>query len=187
MKDNNKGFTLIEMAIVLVIIGLILGAVTKGRDILDSAKQKNFYSIFLKGWDLSVTSYYDRTHMILGSTPGTFASSSSYQMDNVITNLEAVGLEAPVTNGATANVMNYSGQDVTLTFRTDSNNKNYFRLTPIPVSLAIAIDTMVDGEMDGTTGQFLGDGNKDTGAAWTELTTATQDATTTARYYINFP
>lgn len=184
MKDNNKGFTLIEMAIVLVIIGLILGAVTRGRDILDSAKQKNFYSIFLKGWDLSVTSYYDRTHMILGSTIGTFASSD---MDAVITNLEAVGLEAPVTNGATANVMNYSGQDVTLTFKTDSNSKNYFELTPIPVSLAIALDTMVDGEMDGTTGQFLGNGNKNTGAKWDALTTATQDKTTTARYYINFP
>ena len=186
MKDNNKGFTLIEMAIVLVIIGLILGAVTKGRDILDSAKQKNFYSIFLRGWDLSVTSYYDRTHMILGSTPGTFASSSSYQMDNVIKNLEAVGLEAPTTNASKAYVMNYSGQDVTLTFKTDTN-KNYFELASIPVSLAIALDTMVDGEMDGKTGQFLGDGDKNTGAEWTKLTPATQDVTTTARYYINFP
>ncbi len=35
MKSNNKGFTLIEMAIVLVIIGLILGAVTKGKDMIE--------------------------------------------------------------------------------------------------------------------------------------------------------
>ena len=30
MVKNNKGFTLVELAIVLVIIGIILGAVLKG-------------------------------------------------------------------------------------------------------------------------------------------------------------
>jgi len=31
---NEKGFTLIEMAIVLVIIGIIIGAVLKGQDMV---------------------------------------------------------------------------------------------------------------------------------------------------------
>jgi prepilin-type N-terminal cleavage/methylation domain-containing protein len=37
---NNKGFTLIEMAIVLVIIGIIIGAVVKGGDLIENAKDK---------------------------------------------------------------------------------------------------------------------------------------------------
>ena len=40
---NNKGFTLIEMAIVLIIIGIIIGAVVKGKDLVRSAEQKRLY------------------------------------------------------------------------------------------------------------------------------------------------
>ena len=42
---NNKGFTLIEMAIVLIIIGIIIGAVVKGKDIIKSGEQKKLYSL----------------------------------------------------------------------------------------------------------------------------------------------
>jgi prepilin-type N-terminal cleavage/methylation domain-containing protein len=52
---NNKGFTLIEMAIVLVIIGIILGAVLKGGDLIDNAKEKKFKSEI----STLVTSYYN--------------------------------------------------------------------------------------------------------------------------------
>ncbi|WP_373976002.1 prepilin-type N-terminal cleavage/methylation domain-containing protein [Chitinibacter sp. SCUT-21] len=38
---QQHGFTLVELAIVLVIIGLILGAVFKGNDLIDGAKVKN--------------------------------------------------------------------------------------------------------------------------------------------------
>jgi len=41
MKRNQTGFTLIEIAIVLVIIGLLLGGVLKGQELINSAKVKN--------------------------------------------------------------------------------------------------------------------------------------------------
>lgn len=40
-KARQNGFTLVELAIVLVIIGLILGMAFKGKDLIDGAKVKN--------------------------------------------------------------------------------------------------------------------------------------------------
>jgi prepilin-type N-terminal cleavage/methylation domain-containing protein len=40
-KTAQRGFTLVEIAIVLVIIGLLLGGVLKGQGLIDSAKVKN--------------------------------------------------------------------------------------------------------------------------------------------------
>jgi prepilin-type N-terminal cleavage/methylation domain-containing protein len=42
MKSKQSGFTLVEIAIVLVIIGLLLGGVLKGQELINSAKVKNF-------------------------------------------------------------------------------------------------------------------------------------------------
>jgi len=40
----KKGFTLIELAIVLVIIGILMGAILRGQALIKSAKEKNFFS-----------------------------------------------------------------------------------------------------------------------------------------------
>ncbi len=44
MKRNVQGFTLIEIAIVLVIIGLLLGGVLKGQELITSARVRNLIS-----------------------------------------------------------------------------------------------------------------------------------------------
>ena len=44
VSRNEKGFTLVELAIVLVIIGIILGAVLKGQELINSAKIKRVYN-----------------------------------------------------------------------------------------------------------------------------------------------
>ena len=41
MRNKQKGFTLIEIAIVLVIIGLLLGGVLKGQELITSARVRN--------------------------------------------------------------------------------------------------------------------------------------------------
>ena len=46
MKNSQSGFTLVEIAIVLVIIGLLLGGVLKGQELINSAKVKNLANDF---------------------------------------------------------------------------------------------------------------------------------------------
>ncbi|MBU1235778.1 MAG: prepilin-type N-terminal cleavage/methylation domain-containing protein [Gammaproteobacteria bacterium] len=46
MRRQQSGFTLVEIAIVLVIIGLLLGGVLKGQELINSAKVKNMANDF---------------------------------------------------------------------------------------------------------------------------------------------
>ncbi|ADD69257.1 methylation site [Denitrovibrio acetiphilus DSM 12809] len=56
---NKNGFTLVELAIVLVIIGIILGGVIKGQELVTNAKIKGLYREFQQV-EFATFSYYDR-------------------------------------------------------------------------------------------------------------------------------
>ena len=64
-SKTNKGFTLVELAIVLVIIGLIIGAVLKGQDLIDNAKSKKFVS-HSRAWEIAQWTYLDRKGVFTG-------------------------------------------------------------------------------------------------------------------------
>ncbi|MCK4391047.1 MAG: prepilin-type N-terminal cleavage/methylation domain-containing protein [Desulfobacterales bacterium] len=181
---NNKGFTLIEMAIVLIIIGIILGAVVKGKDLIRGAEQKKIYSKFINSWRTSYLSFYDRTGKILGDTddasggPGQDGEADGATCSELVDGspasppefygLTQVGLAPPNTNAYTPDKnCKYRYTDscggvhkVTVTFDYDDTDEyNYMDITYIPNELAMALDTIIDGEADGQSGDFLhGDG-----------------------------
>jgi prepilin-type N-terminal cleavage/methylation domain-containing protein len=62
---NEKGFTLVELAIVLVIIGILLGGIIKGQELIKNAKYKRLYSTY-REMVAAVYSYYDK----YGKYPG---------------------------------------------------------------------------------------------------------------------
>ncbi|HTS84064.1 MAG TPA: prepilin-type N-terminal cleavage/methylation domain-containing protein [Usitatibacter sp.] len=84
IKRQQSGFTLVEIAIVLVIIGLLLGGILKGQELINSAKVKNLANDFrviptyiyayqdkykaLPGDDAQVTTHI--TGATLATTPG---------------------------------------------------------------------------------------------------------------------
>lgn len=65
--SNRKylGFTLIEIAIVLVIIGLLLGGILKGQELIDSAKVKRLAADF-KNIPLYLYGYQDKFRALPG-------------------------------------------------------------------------------------------------------------------------
>lgn len=65
MKKMQSGFTLVEIAIVLVIIGLLLGGVLKGQELVNNAKVKNLANDF-RGISSFVYAYQDRFRALPG-------------------------------------------------------------------------------------------------------------------------
>jgi prepilin-type N-terminal cleavage/methylation domain-containing protein len=65
MKRTQQGFTLVEIAIVLVIIGLLLGGILKGQEMITQAKIKNVIADF-SGISAAYYGYQDRYRAIPG-------------------------------------------------------------------------------------------------------------------------
>ncbi len=75
MRGNQKGFTLIELAIVIVIIGILLGAVLKGQDLIQNARMKKLTNEIRK-WEVALWTCNDRL--------GTFPGDNSTTKDGII-------------------------------------------------------------------------------------------------------
>jgi prepilin-type N-terminal cleavage/methylation domain-containing protein len=70
--QRQSGFTLIEIAIVLVIIGLLLGGILKGQELINSARVKNLANDF-RNIPLFIYGYQDRFRALPGDDPAAVA------------------------------------------------------------------------------------------------------------------
>ncbi len=68
IASRQRGFTLVEMAIVLVIIGLILGALSVGKDVMRNAEYQKVGNKFIYEWKKSYDGYYQRAGVVLGDS-----------------------------------------------------------------------------------------------------------------------
>jgi prepilin-type N-terminal cleavage/methylation domain-containing protein len=203
----DQGFTLIEMAIVLIIIGIIIGAVVKGKDLIRGGEQKKIYSQFLNEWRTAYLNFYDRTGRVLGDTNGDGRADTNPThrgnppndkgRDALITGdslhnppdyygISQIGLNAPKTNTDKAWKYRYSdstgkAHELILSFDFDDSEKyNFMQISNAPNELCMALDTMIDGAADGTRGDFIGGSNN--GQAWG----ASPSAVITARWKMQF-
>jgi len=172
----RKGFTLVELSIVLVIVGLMIGGVMKGTDMINSAEQKKMYNTWIKGWQLAISQYQDRTGQVLadGIVNGGTAAAPNGTFDNidlsvvatVAQRLRAVGLDVPITSTTTAandggsyiikgkftrgtSVMSLNNANI------NTNARNILQLTNVPADVALAIDTIIDGVADAGQGNCV--------------------------------
>jgi hypothetical protein len=153
------------MAVVLVIIGILIGMVVKGKDLVRGAQQKKLYSEFVREWQIAFNNYYDRTGWILADSndPNNAGvrdgrSNAGTTNVNIDSQLQAVGLTPPnagstgVTLQRTYNDSNGVQQTLILAFAWNTSWGNHIRIRNMPNDLGQAIDRMVDGSADGTVG-----------------------------------
>lgn len=91
-RTLQRGFTLVEMALVLVIIGLILGAVSIGKDLQRTAEYKKIKQKFVDQWEQAYNQYYIRTGVVLADrqdspTLAVNAGSTDAVHDTFLSNL----------------------------------------------------------------------------------------------------
>lgn len=97
-RQRQQGFTLVEIAVVLVIIGLLLGGVLKGQELIASARVRNLADQ-QAGIQAAYFGFIDRYRAVPGDMDGTAA-------DNAIGTTGLSGgngngrLENPITAGA---------------------------------------------------------------------------------------
>lgn len=154
VKANNKnaGFTLIEMAIVLVIIGLIIGAVLKGQDLIQNARAKKFVN-FVRAAEVGQWTYLDRKGVFAGdsNSDGVIDASPSFTgFENAPESTLVLGsFSYDIFYGSDSNSTNY---------------RNYIAVCPKTGStfeedellFLESLDTAIDGVSNGTDGRVVG-------------------------------
>ena len=91
MKSQQSGFTLVEIAIVLVIIGLLLGGILKGQELINSAKAKSLAQDF-RTIQTALYGFQDRYKALPGDFSGT-------RLTNSITGATPTTVTATASNG----------------------------------------------------------------------------------------
>lgn len=66
--NKQGGFTLLELAVVLVVIGMIVGAATIGKDVQRNAVYQRISSDFVQGWLVAYDSYVNGTGIVPGDS-----------------------------------------------------------------------------------------------------------------------
>jgi len=184
-RKNESGFTLIEIAIVLVIIGLLLGGVLQGQQLIENSRVKGATNDF-NGLAAGVFSYQDRYGRLPGDDPGAvsargdswpganmgngngivadganvFAPAATEETAIFFSNLRSSGFIAgdPTAVGALALPQNSFGGLTTIVSGTVFATMTGMKICMGNVSGtgAIALDTQLD-DGDATSGRFRGE------------------------------
>lgn len=130
---SAKGFTLVEMSIVLVIIGLILGAVSIGKDLQRDAEYAKVKQKFIDGWAQAYNAYYKRAGVVIGDDQ----TDPRYMVNGVTYNVTVAGAgfdnTASLSGGNMASAtapgaicQGSLGPDMSRTTTTDTGLHSYF-------------------------------------------------------------
>jgi prepilin-type N-terminal cleavage/methylation domain-containing protein len=183
----RKGFTLIELSIVLVIIGLIIGGVMKGKDLINGAEQKKIYNTWIKEWQVAYNSYQDRTGAVLddgadnggGGTENGLPDGDRLGTTTTVQDvLKAIGLEVPSSNIPSSNggfyriKGKYTSQQADMRF-TYVDGVPAIIIYYLPTDVAIAFDKLTDGTTDPLNGSFIRQDDR-TATTWPDAQTTTR-------------
>ncbi len=197
---TSKGFTLVELAIVLVIIGIILGGVLKGQAIIENARIKRVQND-LKSIEASMWTFYDRYNRMPGDCDrnGTIDAYTSNTGYNALDNNPDEGFCASTASDAdrdrpwaelkAARILSQNADNRNLSLtqfgarlvigRANAGSGtvyvNAIAVADIPCYAAKAIDSSIDGGLDAGQGRIreltAAYRARNTSDTWTSCTT----------------
>jgi prepilin-type N-terminal cleavage/methylation domain-containing protein len=179
---RQKGFTLIELSITLLVIGLLLGAVAIGRDLQRTAANQRISTDFVQGWQLAYEAYVNG----VGRPPGDDASNPTGQVNGatatagtqlcdaaMVNTFLAAGVRLPEgrANGLPDRAVyldsNGNPQEVKVCFQSvpwaepgaalgayNSRQRNVMVLTGVTFSFVAMLDQQIDGRPDARFGRL---------------------------------
>ncbi len=179
MRAKQKGFTLLELAVVISIIFVILGSVTIGRDVHRNAAYQRISSNFIQGWLIAYDAYVAGTGVVPGDSvtvpTGFVAGATATDLCGValMNAMQAAGVAMPAgrtegandryvyldTNGVPHELVvclrNVPWSEPGATVGTyQVRNRNTLTISGMTPALAKMIDNQIDGLPDARFGQM---------------------------------
>ena len=181
-RQRQTGFTLVELGVVLLVIGLLLGAAAIGRDLQRGAANQRLSTDFVQGWQLAYEAYYNG----VGRPPGDDATNPTGQVNGVTVPAQtrlcgaalvnaflAAGVRVPEgrANGQPDRAVyldsNGNPQEVQVCFQNVNwaepgpalgnfvtRPRNVMVLTGVTYSLVAMLDQQIDGRSDARFGRL---------------------------------
>lgn len=182
MARPQRGFSLLELSVVLIVIGLLLGAIAVGRDLQRSAANQRLSTDFVQGWQLAYEAFFNGVGYPPGDNPiaptgqinGNVTPAGTELCGNAMINtFLAAGIRLPTgrTEGQQDRYVyldsNGNPQEVQVCFQSvdwaepgaavntyESRKRNVMVLKSVTFSLAGALDQQIDGRSDARFGRL---------------------------------
>ncbi|MBF0371003.1 MAG: prepilin-type N-terminal cleavage/methylation domain-containing protein [Magnetococcales bacterium] len=181
---SDAGFSLIELAVILVVLGVIMGIVSAGKDVVRSAEFKKIYARHIQAWSDAYSDHIDRQGVVVGDDADSptlkvngiqgvdplpeLCDTNAGVADELHAYMDAAGIEMPSgrAEGREDRYVyqdtNGNPQEVQICFlNTDwsdqagvSVERNVMVIKGLEPALARSLDTTIDGRPDARFGLF---------------------------------
>ena len=179
---KKKGFSLIEIGIVMIVIGILISAVMKGKDVIKSAEIKQLNQTFLSKWVAVTASYYDKLGYNLSASPTSNTmlvadglsdadGNGTIGCNNLILYTKRAGINLQKiinTNSGNPCRTTIAGEftdEVTVavglesfrinTTQESNTTRNFVLFFNMPGDIALSYDRLVDNQADLTNGKVI--------------------------------